>query len=68
LLVSQERWVTANFKETQLSKIKPGQKVDVKVDAISDKKFEGVVDSIGSSTGSTFTLCLQTTRPATLPR
>lgn len=53
---SQERWVTANFKETQLSRIKPGQKVDVKVDAISDKKFEGVVDSIGSSTGSTFTL------------
>jgi len=53
---SQERWVTANFKETQLSKIKPGQKVGIKVDAISGKKFEGVVDSIGSSTGSTFTL------------
>ena len=53
---SQERWVTANFKETQLSKIKPGQKVEIKVDAISGKKFEGVVDSIGSSTGSTFTL------------
>src|ERR1700677_1272301 len=53
---SQERWVTANFKETQLSEIKPGQKVEIKVDAISGKKFEGVVDSIGSSTGSTFTL------------
>jgi membrane fusion protein, multidrug efflux system len=53
---SQERWITANFKETQLSDIKPGQKVDVKVDAISGKKFTGVVDSIGPSTGSTFTL------------
>jgi len=53
---SGERWVTANFKETQLSKIKPGQKADVTVDAISGKKFSGVVDSIGPSTGSTFTL------------
>jgi membrane fusion protein (multidrug efflux system) len=53
---SNERWVTANFKETQLSRIKPGQKVDVEVDAISGKKFQGVVDSIGSATGSTFTL------------
>ena len=53
---SRERWVTANFKETQLSHIKPGQKVDVEVDAISGQKFDGVVDSIGSSTGSTFTL------------
>jgi membrane fusion protein (multidrug efflux system) len=53
---SRERWVEANYKETQLGKIKPGQKVDVSVDAISGKKYEGVVDSIGSSTGSTFTL------------
>jgi membrane fusion protein (multidrug efflux system) len=53
---SKERWVTANFKETQLSRIKPGQKVTVEVDAISGKKFKGVVDSIGSATGSTFTL------------
>jgi len=53
---SKERWVEANFKETQLGNIKPGQKVDVEVDAISGKKYEGIVDSIGSSTGSTFTL------------
>jgi membrane fusion protein (multidrug efflux system) len=53
---SAERWVTANFKETQLSRIKIGQKVDVNVDAIRGKTFMGVVDSIGSSTGSTFTL------------
>jgi membrane fusion protein (multidrug efflux system) len=53
---SQERWVTANFKETQLSGIHPGEKVDIQVDAVSGKKYEGEVDSIGSATGSTFTL------------
>ena len=53
---SQERWVDANFKETQISRIKPGQQVSVEVDAVSGKHFEGVVDSIGSATGSTFTL------------
>lgn len=53
---SNERWVTANFKETQLPRIKTGQKVDVSVDAVSGKTFHGIVDSIGSATGSTFTL------------
>jgi membrane fusion protein, multidrug efflux system len=53
---SADRWVTANFKETQLSVIKPGEKVEVDVDAVKGKKFEGEVDSIGSATGSTFTL------------
>lgn len=53
---SKERWVTANFKETQIGRIKPGQKVSVDVDAVSGKSFEGVVDSLGSATGSTFTL------------
>ncbi len=53
---SNERWVEANFKETQLSRIKPGQKVDVEVDAVPGTTFHGVVDSIGSATGSTFTL------------
>lgn len=52
---SKDRWVTANFKETQLSRIKPGQKVSVDVDAVSGS-FQGVVDSIGPATGSTFTL------------
>jgi membrane fusion protein (multidrug efflux system) len=53
---SEERWVTANLKETQLSTIKPGEKVEVAVDAVQGRKFDGVVDSIGSATGSTFTL------------
>ena len=52
----KERWVTANFKETQLHRLQPGQKVDVEVDAVPGKKFEGEVDGFSSSTGSTFTL------------
>lgn len=53
---SSERWVEADYKETQLSRIAPGQSVKVSVDAVKGKKFDGVVDSIGSATGSTFTL------------
>ncbi len=53
---SSQRWVTADFKETQLSRIKIGQKVTVDVDAISGKTFQGEVESIGPATGSTFTL------------
>lgn len=53
---SKDRWVEANFKETQLSRIQPGQKARVEVDAIGGRDFQGVVDSIGSATGSTFTL------------
>lgn len=50
-----ERWVTANFKETQISDIKVGAKVDVDIDALSGS-FEGKVVSVSSATGATFTL------------
>ena len=53
---SESRWVTANFKETEISNLKPGQKVKVSVDAIPGKKFQGEVESISSATGATFTL------------
>ena len=48
--------ITANYKETQLEKIKPGQKVSFKVDAFPGKKFSGKVDSIMSGTGAVFSL------------
>jgi membrane fusion protein (multidrug efflux system) len=48
-------WVTANFKETQLKNMKPGQKAYVKVDTYG-KTFEGRVDSIAGATGSTLSL------------
>ena len=48
--------VVANYKETQLEKIKPGQKVKIKVDSYSGKTFWGKVDSIMSGTGASFSL------------
>jgi membrane fusion protein (multidrug efflux system) len=49
-------WVTANFKETQLSKIRPGQKVDIKVDALGGRHFTGQVLQVGGATGSRLSL------------
>lgn len=51
-----ERWVTANFKETQIEDVKVGAKVEIDVDAVSSKQFEGTVESLSSATGATFTL------------
>ncbi len=49
-------WVTANFKETQLAKMKPGQSVTLKVDALGGRKFHGKVTQIGGATGSKLSL------------
>ena len=49
-------WVTANYKETQLQKVKTGQKVKFTVDTYSGHEFAGKVDSIMSGTGSAFSL------------
>jgi membrane fusion protein (multidrug efflux system) len=49
-------WVTANFKETQVKKIKPGQKVEVKIDAFPDIKITGKVESFIGATGAKFSL------------
>jgi len=48
-------WVTANFKETQLRNMKPGQKAEVKVDTYG-KTFSGHVDSIAGATGAVLSL------------
>lgn len=53
---SESRWVSANFKETDIQDIKIGQKVSIKIDALSSKSFEGEVENISPATGSTFTL------------
>jgi len=55
-IVTQEVWVVANFKETQLKYMKPGQQVTIKVDARSGKHFKGHIDSIQAGTGSIFSL------------
>lgn len=51
-----ERWITANFKETQISDIEIGREVEVEVDAIPGKTYRGKVESLSSATGATFTL------------
>jgi len=52
----KDRSVVANFKETDVADIKIGAKVIIKVDAIPTKNFQGIVESLSSATGSTFTL------------
>jgi membrane fusion protein (multidrug efflux system) len=49
-------YIDANFKETQLKRIRPGQPVKISVDAYGHRKFAGVVDSISPAAGSVFTL------------
>jgi membrane fusion protein, multidrug efflux system len=48
-------WVTANFKESQLRRMQPGQPVDIHVDAL-DRTFKGYVDGLGSASGERFSL------------
>ena len=52
----QDVWVVANYKETQIEKVKPGQKVRIKVDTYPNRAFEGRVDSIMAGSGSVFSL------------
>lgn len=55
-LVKPRRWITANFKETQIEGMHPGQPVQVHVDAYPDAEIWATVESIGGATGSRFTL------------
>lgn len=49
-------WVDANFKETDLTRIRPGQPASVQVDMYPDRSINGVVESIGAGSGATFSL------------
>ena len=49
-------WVTANFKETQLKDVRPGQRAVIEVDAYGGRTFKGKVDSIAGATGARFSL------------
>lgn len=49
-------WITANFKETQVKNIHPGQQVDVKIDAYPDLTLQGSIDSYIGATGARFSL------------
>jgi membrane fusion protein, multidrug efflux system len=56
IINSEDAWVVANFKETQLGKMKEGQKVTIKADAYDDVEFEGEVSSFSPATGARFSL------------
>ena len=55
-VVSQEQWIVANFKENQLSHMRPNQEVEVTIDAIRGHAFKGHVESFAPGTGAKFTL------------
>ena len=55
-VVEDDVWILANFKETQLERIRIGQSVDIKIDAMPHHKFSGRVDSLQTGTGSNFAL------------
>jgi membrane fusion protein (multidrug efflux system) len=56
MFVPRELWVTANFKETQLATMRPGQPVTIAIDAYPGRKFDGHVDSIQEGSGTAFSL------------
>ncbi len=54
-----EKWVVANYKETQTTDIREGQEVEIEVDALPNHTFHGVVRSIARATGASFSLLPQ---------
>lgn len=60
-IVAADKWVVANFKETQLAEMKPGQCASIHVDAFPNAHITGKVESIAPSTGGTFSLVPQDT-------
>ena len=56
---AEEKWIVANYKETQTANITEGCEVEIEVDAVPDHKFKGVVRSISRATGASFSLMPQ---------
>jgi membrane fusion protein (multidrug efflux system) len=56
LVPLQDVWVVANFKETQLSRVRPGMPATVEIDTVPGQVFHGTVDSLSAGTGSRFSL------------
>jgi membrane fusion protein (multidrug efflux system) len=56
LVPLQDVWVVANFKETQLSRVRPGMPATVEIDTFPGQVFHGTVDSLSAGTGSRFSL------------
>jgi membrane fusion protein (multidrug efflux system) len=56
MFVPDQIWVTANFKETQLDRMRPGEPVEMEIDAYPERDFHGHVDSVQSGSGPAFSL------------
>ena len=56
ILPDTQKWVIANYKETQVENLKVGQEVCISVDAISDREFTGKITAISGATGSKYSL------------
>ncbi|WP_448207760.1 HlyD family secretion protein [Azospirillum sp. sgz302134] len=56
MFVPDDVWVTANFKETQITDMRPGQPVDIRIDAYPDHTIRGRVDSVQPGSGTAFSL------------
>lgn len=56
IIRSDHKWITANYKETQIARIAVGQEVVIKVDALAGRKFKGRVTAISEATGSKYSL------------
>lgn len=56
LVPDTRKWIVANFKETQMARIHKGQKVEISIDALPDKHFNGTVTAISSATGSKYSM------------
>lgn len=54
-----EKWIVANYRETQTANIRVGQEVEIEVDAVPDHRFKGVVRSVSRATGASFSLMPQ---------
>ena len=68
MFVPDEIWVVANYKETQLDRMRPGQPVDIEIDAYPERDFQGHVDSVQPGSGPAFSLLPPKTPPATTSR
>ncbi|MCC6194625.1 MAG: HlyD family secretion protein [Burkholderiales bacterium] len=56
IVSDDEFWIDANFKETELARVRPGQKARITVDMYPDHPFEGVVESVSPGSGAAFSL------------
>ena len=56
IISDEEYWVDANFKETELDRIRPGQQATIRVDMYRDREFRGVVESLSVGSGAAFSL------------